>query len=406
MTDIVITGIGVIGALGIGKEAFWESIRQANSGIRKIGSFDTSSFRSNVGGTVEGFEPGRFIPSSAYRRMSRISRMAVAASVEALGDSGLILEGVDRDRIAVVMGTAYGSSSRVEEFYKTLLKDGPRGAQPFLFPETVPNAPASQIAMFHRITGPNTTFCQNEVSAENAISYARDVLMDGHADVALAGGAEELSAILYLCYDALGALSRIKVEGPGSINPLPGGGLILGEGAGVLVMEKRKSALLRGARIYGTLKSSATRGGFASLGHYEPSGESMSRSLSMAIEQAGITPHDIDQIHVSANCSGELDRMEHAQLKKFPGLRLEDLGVIPLKYLTGDFGGAGAIRAAAALLSLHHRVPLPTVSAETLKADPPRPPEWRIRSDTKPQAALVTTSTFGGGSSSLVFTSE
>jgi len=332
--------------------------------------------------------------------------MAVASSVEALKDSGLILDSIDRERIAVIMGTSYGSSSYAEDFYISLLKDGPRGAQPFLFPETVPNAPASHIAMFHGITGPNTTFCQNEISAENAILYAQNLLLQNQVDVALVGGADELSAILYSCYNAVGALNRIKVENDEPINPKPGDGLILGEGAGVLVMERVDFALERNAKIYGILQSGAITGGITSVGHYEVEGEQMARAMSLAMKKANIKPDDIDQINVSANFSSELDRMEYNQLKKIFRKPTKDLSVTPLKYLIGDFGGAGVMRAAAIFLSLYHQSPLPTVSAEILKGEPECSLEWDLHSSDKTQVALMTTTTFGGGSASFIFTKD
>jgi 3-oxoacyl-[acyl-carrier-protein] synthase II len=404
MNDIAITGIGVISSVGVGREAFWGNCRKAKTGIKRITSFDTTSLRSNIAGWVQGFDPSQFIPPSFYRRMSRISRMAVASSVEALKDSGLILDTIDRERIAVIMGTSYGSSSHVEDFYISLLKDGPRGAQPFLFPETVPNAPASHIAMFHGIIGPNSTFCQNEISAENAILYARNLLLQDLVDVALVGGADELSAILYSCYDAVGALNKIKVGNDEPVKPKPGGGLILGEGAGVLVMERLDFALKRDAEIYGILRSGVITGGTTSIGHYEAEGEQMARAMSLAIEQAGIDPYAIDQISVSANYSSELDRMEHNQLKKVFTGRKNNLAVTPLKYLTGDFGGAGVIRAAAILLSLRRQLPLPTISVEILEGEPECSLAWDIPLTGKTQVALMTTTTYGGGSTSLVFT--
>jgi 3-oxoacyl-[acyl-carrier-protein] synthase II len=404
MIDIAITGIGVISPLGVGREAFWENCAGAKTGIRKITSFDTSSLRSNIAGLVEDFDPSQFMSPGVYRRMSRISRMAVASSVEALKDSGLILDAMDRERIAVIMGTSYGSSSHVEDFYISLLKDGPRGAQPFLFPETVPNAPASHIAMFHGITGPNTTFCQNEISGENAILYAQNLLLQNQVDVALVGGADELSAMQYSCYDAVGALNKIKVENDESINPKLGDGLILGEGAGILVMERLDFALERNAEIYGIIRSGAITGGITSVGHYEVEGEQMARAMSMAIKEANITPDDIDQINVSANFSGELDRMEYNQLKRIFRRPTRNLSVTPLKYLIGDFGGAGIIRAAAIFLSLYHQVPLPKVSAQTLKGESQRSLEWDLHSTDSIHIVLMTTTTFGGGSTSFIFT--
>ena len=403
MNDIVFTGIGVISSLGIGQEVFLANLRKAKAGIKRITSFDTSALGSNIAGWIEDFDPRQFMSPGIYRRMGRISRMAVAASIEAVNDSDLILDTLDRERIAVIMGTAYGSSSHVEEFYLSLLENGPRGAQPFLFPETVPNAPASHIAMFHGITGPNTTFCQNEISAENAILYARGLLLQNIVDVVLVGGADELSPVLFMCYDALGALNRIKVEADQPVKPKPGRGLVLGEGAGILIMERRDFAVKRGARIYGILRSGVMTGGVTSTGHYEVEGDQMGRAMSLAMEQAGVDPDVIEQVHVSANFSGELDRMEYDQMKKAFEARTKGMRVTPLKYLMGDFGGAGTTRAAAILLSLYHQLPLPTVSAEMLKACPQHSLEWKIHPEEKFQLALMTTSTFGGGSTSLVF---
>ena len=404
MTDIVITGIGVISSLGVGREAFWENCRKAKTGIKRIKTFDTSSLRSNIACDVEGFDPSQFMPPKVYRRMSRISRMAIASSVEAIKDSGLSLDTIDRERTSVIMGTSYGSSSHVEDFFISLLKDGPRGAQPFLFPETVPNAPASHIAMVHSITGPNCTFCQNEISSENAIMYAQNLLLQNIVDIALVGGADELSAIQYFCYDALGVLNRIKVENDKAVKPKLGGGLILGEGAGTLVMERLDFALERDAKIYGTLKSGVITGGITPIGHYEAEGEQMARAMTLACKQAGIDHDEVDQVDVSANFSSELDRMEYNQLKEIFRGRTNNLVVTPLKYLIGDFGGAGVIRAAAILLSLRHQLPLPTVSAEILKGEPQHSLEWNISPIGKPRIALMTTTTFGGGSTSFIFT--
>jgi 3-oxoacyl-(acyl-carrier-protein) synthase len=408
MSNIVITGIGVISPMGIGCETFWDNCRKAENGIRKITSFDTRAFRSNIAGLVEGFNPGQFMPSRIYRKMGRISRMAVAASIEALGDSGIGLDTIDKGRIGVIFGTAYGSSSHVDDFYQSLLNDGPRGAQPFLFPETVPNAPASHVAMFHGITGPNTTFCQNDISAEIAILYARNLLLQNIVDIVLVGGADELSAIQYACFDTLGALNKVKVEKDEPVKPLPGGGLVLGEGAGVLIMEKRDFALEREAKIYGTFKSGVNTGGVTSIGHYEINGEQTFRAMSQAIEQAQIdldkADRCIDLVDVSANFCPELDRMEYMQLKNIFPKHIKDLKVTPLKYLMGNFGGAGIIRAASILLALRHQHPLPVLKAEILKGESYDDMEWEIPSIDKIKTALMTTSTFGGGSSSLIFT--
>jgi 3-oxoacyl-[acyl-carrier-protein] synthase II len=407
MSDVVITGIGVISSMGVGREAFWEGCRNATSGIKKITHFDVNPFRTNVAGWIDDFNPKDYMSPNVYRRMGRVSRLAVAASIEALEDSKLALETIDKDRIGVIMGTAYGSSSHVEDFFVSLLREGPRGAQPFLFPETVPNAPASHIAMFHGITGPNTTFCQNDISAENAILYAVNLLSQNIADVVLVGGADELTAMQYGCYDALGVLNKIKVKDDGPVKPAPGGGLVLGEGAGILIMEKSDSAYQRGAPIYGAFESGVSTGGIASIGRYEVAGKETARAISLAMEQAGIDKNKaekcIDIIDVSANFSPELDRMEFNQLSNIFPNHIEELMVTPLKYLMGNFGGAGAIRVAAQLLSLRRQLSLPSINVYSLKGESDEGLSWNFPSDRNLQTALMTSSTFGGGSCSLVF---
>lgn len=407
MSDVVITGIGVISSMGIGRESFWKSCRNATSGIKKITHFDSSPFRSNIAGWIDNFNPKDYMSPNAYRRMGRVSRMAVAASIEALEDSKLALETMDKDRIGVIMGTAYGSSSHVEDFFVSLLREGPRGAQPFLFPETVPNAPASHIAMFHGITGPNTTFCQNDISAENAILYAVNLLSQNIVDVVFVGGADELTAMQYGCYDALGVLNKITAKDEAAVNPAPGGGLVLGEGAGILIMEKSESACQRGASIYGALESGVSTGGVTSIGRYEVEGKETARAISLAIERAGIekdkAENRIDIIDVSANFSPELDRMEFNQLRKIFPRHDDGLMVTPLKYLMGNFGGAGAIRVAALLLSLYRQSSLPSINAHSLIDESKDALDWRFPPDDDIQTALMTSSTFGGGSCSFIF---
>ena len=404
MKQVAVTGIGVINAMGVGRDAFWEGCLAARSGIRQITSFETQEFRSNVGGCVEGFKPAQFMPPMVYRRMSRISRMMVAAAIEALTDSRLQLSSMSRERVAVVIGTSYGGSSHVDAFFLSLLNEGPRGAQPMLFPETVPNASASHIAMLHKISGPNITFCQNEISAETAMAYAANLLSNDIVDAAIVGGGEELSEILYRCYDAVGALNRIKARSGEPVNPVPAGGLVLGEGAAMLILEDAAFAQKRGARIYGTLDSIDVKGGEAAMGHYEIRGTHMASAMRESLKAAGIRIGEVDHISISANYSRELDIMEYKQLCRLFDKNRDQIRVTPLKYLTGDFGAAGATRAAAVLLSLYHQKNLPGLPVEALlPATTQPPPVWTSDESGDIQHALMTSTTFGGGTCSMVF---
>ena len=403
MRKTVITGIGIISSLGVGREAFWEGLAHARSGIRRISSFDTGDLDSNVAGVVEGFDPAAFMPVRAYRRMSRVSRMTVAASLEAIKDSKLDPDDMGKDRIAIIMGTAYGASSHVDDFFNSLLRDGPRGAQPLFFPETVPNAPASHMAMIHGIRGPNCTFCQNEISAENAILYAKNLIEQDLCDAALVGGGDEISQVQYECYNAVRALKKIKMEKGEQPVLVRGKGLVLGEGAGVLVMEAENSAVTRGVDLYGVLKSCVLRGGGAPIGHYDNVGEGMQRTILSAVENAGMDLRQIHQIDVSSNLSGELDETECEQLKRLFPERQPGMRVTALKYLMGDFGGAGTLRAAGILMSLRKQMSLPSVKIDELKRKETGFPEWMGASSCELKSTLMTSSTFGGGHAALVF---
>lgn len=387
----------------MGRDAFWEGIKSARSGIGRITEFEVGNLDSNVAGVVKGFDPSAFMPPRIYRRMSRISRMAVAASMEAIKDSGLRTDDTGKEKIGIIMGTAYGASSYVDGFYDSLLRDGPRGAQPLFFPETVPNAPASHIAMIHGITGPNSTFCQNEISAENAILYAKNLIEQGLCEAVLVGGGDEISPVQLECYNAVKALKEIKTKEGGAPVFTKGRGIVLGEGACVLVMEGENSALKRGARIYGSLKSCVLTGGVSQMGHYDTAGKEMKRAILSAAETADIGLPEIDQIDVSSNLSGELDETECEQLKGLFPERLPGMQVTPLKYLTGDFGGAGAMRAAGILMSLKRQVPLPSIDIDELKGWHGESPKWNRSSSCELKSTLMTSSTFGGGHAALVF---
>ena len=403
MHDIAVTGIGVVSPLGVGREAFRESVFEAVSAIGPVSAFDTSAFRSHLGAEVSGFDPARFIRPSVYRRMGRISRMAAAAARMALEDAGGVLDELPGNRIGIALGTAYGGSQHVDEFFRSLVADGPRGAKPFLFPDTVPNASASHIAMANGITGPNVTFCQNGVSVEAAAVYAAGLLDRGLVDAVLVCGAEELTEILYACHDAVGALNPARAEGGSRVTPEAGGGLVLGEGAGALVVERLDRARERGAGVYGLLASAATAGGPAETGRFEKDGRALQGVVTRALAEAALAPGTVDHISVSADFSGEAERLERGVVERVFGDRAGVVGVTPLKYLAGDFGGAGALRAAAILLGIRAGTPLPAIDPDALAGGYAYPGSWRAPRPGSMKNGVMISSTFGGGCACLVF---
>ncbi len=402
MDEIVITGIGIISPCGVGRESFWKSCLSGQAGIAPIQSFDTSAYSSHLGAEARDFNPKDFMPPLKYRRMSRVSRLAVAASIEALKDAVLAVSSQTASSIGVVVGTGYGSTAQTDEFFVGMVKEGPEGANPSLFPDTVPNAPASQVAIYHGIQGPNTTFSHNEVSGEQALAYACQLLKEDRAAIVLAGSVDELSAVLFHSFAALRALSSKGVGGEG-MRPFDRlrNGRVLGEGAGILVLEKKKEARRRGAKVYGSLVAWASTGGPVDIERYEAGAEQMTRAMKKVLAKGGIAPSEVDYVSAAANSTKELDRAEAITLKKMEAESSRPIPVSSLKGHIGDFCGAGALRAAAILLAMREgRIP-PTLGLKNPEFDldhiMDRPRDARI------QHALLNGFSFGGSNVCLLF---
>jgi 3-oxoacyl-[acyl-carrier-protein] synthase II len=286
-----------------------------------------------------------------------------------------------------------------------MLKEGPEGANPSLFPDTVPNAPASQISIYHGLQGPMTTFSHNEVSGELSLAYAHLLLREGRARAVLAGGADELSFVLFHSFAALRALSP-RDRGEEGMRPFDRrrNGRVLGEGAAVFVLEEESRARERGARVYGSLAASASTGGAAGISRYETGGQQMARAMDRTLRQAGLAPERVDCISAAANSTRELDRAEAGAIQKVFGGGGRTPAVSSLKGHTGDFCGSGAMRAAALLLAMGDGEIPPTLGLQDPEFDLDHvqhtPRQRNI------QYALLNGFSFGGANVCLFFKNE
>lgn len=403
--EIVVTGIGIISACGVGRESFWKSCLSGKTGIAPIQSFDTSAYSSHLGAEIRDFNPKDFMPPLKYRRMSRVSRLAVAASIEALKDAAFSISSQAASSMGVVIGTGYGSTAQTDEFFVGMLKEGPEGANPSLFPDTVPNAPASQVSIYHGIKGPNTTFSHNEVSGEQALAYAYQLLQEARADAVLVGSVDELSSVLFHSFAAVRSLSPKGTHGEG-MSPFDRlrNGRVLGEGAGILVLEKRKHARGRGAKIYGSLVAWASTGGPVGIQRYEVEAEQMTRVMKNVLTKAGVSPSPVDYISAAANSTKELDRAEAMAIQKVGAMASRPIPVSSLKGHIGDFCGSAALRAAAILLAMRDGQIPPTLGLKTPEFDLDhvmgQPREAQV------QYALLNGFSFGGANVCLLFKNE
>jgi 3-oxoacyl-[acyl-carrier-protein] synthase II len=361
---VVVTGLGIVSSIGVGKEEFWKNCLQGVSGIKPIRGFDVSSYRSRLGGQLPEIDFKAFIKPANLRRMDRIGKIMVSAVRLALDDSRLDLGKEDSNRMGISIGTGLGSSDTVDQFFRSLLKDGPTGAAPLLFQTAVPNAITSHCSIEYGLKGVNVTFSHKETSTEMAMAYAYHLLKEGRIDIVLAGGGDELSEPLYHVYSMLGALSPGRRGGLERMRPFDRdrNGMVLGEGSGILVLETLEHAEKRGAKIYAEVGGVGITGSKDGLLQYDLQGDSIARALSLAAEE----PSTVDYISAAANSTLDLDQAETLAIKKVFKERAKEISVSSLKSMLGEFDGSGGIRACGIALSLYHGMIPPTIGTEHL----------------------------------------
>jgi len=361
---IVITGLGIVSSIGVGKEEFWGNCIRVTSGVTPIQGFDVSSYRSRLGAQLPEIDFKAFIKPANLRRMDRIGKIVVSSVRLAIDDSGLNLKDEDSSKIGISIGTGLGSSDTVDQFFRSLLKEGPIGAAPLLFQTAVPNAITSHCAIEYGIKGVNITFSHKESSTEIAVTFAYHLLKEGRADVIFAGGGDELSEPLYHVYSMLGALSPGRGKGVEGMRPFDQdrNGIVLGEGSGILVLETLEHAKKRGAKIYAEMAGVGLSGSTDGLLRYDIKGDSIARAMSLATDEL----KTVDYISAAANSTPDLDRAETLAIKKVFGERTKEISVSSLKSMLGEFDGSGGIRASSAALSLYHGMIPPTIGTERL----------------------------------------
>jgi 3-oxoacyl-[acyl-carrier-protein] synthase II len=303
--------------------------------------------------------------------------------------------------MGISIGTGIGSSDTVDQFFRSLLKEGPTGAAPLLFQTAVPNAIASHCSIEYGMKGVNLTFSHKETSTEMAMAFAYHLLQEGKADVIVAGGGDELSEPLFHVYSMLGVLSPGKGKGIEGMRPFDQdrNGIVLGEGSGILVLETLDHAEKRGASIYAEIAGAGIAGSTEGLLRYDLKGDSIARAMSLAAQEAST----VDYISAAANSTPDLDLAETLAIKKVFGERAKDISVSSLKSMLGEFDGSGGIRACGVALSMYHRLIPPTIGTEHL--DPQCDLDYTLHQSRKREirSALLNGCSNGGSNISLWF---
>jgi len=400
---IAITGVGVISPIGTGREAFAEGLLAGRCAIGPITRFDAGPIAGGLGAEIADFDPAQHLGAKGLRRIDRTSLLAGSAARLAIEDAGL--EGVyPPERTGVALGSTFGVVDNICFFDRDALEDGPAYVNPMDFPNTVYNAPASRIAIFCKITGPTSTLSTGKASSLDSLLYGADFLRLGRAEAFLVGGAYGLNPDSHWVYRHAGLLAG---EGNGTLEKsAPYGndrsGFLLGEGAGILTIERLEDAGRRGDAIMAILSGAATCFATPNSGELGPSAASGARATEWAIREAGLSPGDIGLVVSGANGSLQGDLAEAQALRSVFGPRLAEIPLLPLKALTGEcLDASGTLQVAAALTCLDKGIPVIPLDWET---DPECGPLRLTRDGGKPLSdhALVLSLNRTGGAAAAV----
>jgi 3-oxoacyl-[acyl-carrier-protein] synthase II len=358
---IAVTGIGLVTPLGIGKAAFAERLFEGDSAVAEITAFDTSRFPSHLGAEVRDFNARDFISLKTLRRMDRLSRMATASARLALEDAGIVVGAANRDRIGILLGTAFGATDIKSHCARILCTDGPGMVNPILVPNTVMNAPAGHASIELGIRGVNTTVNHHAASGETAIACAAMDIRRGAADVVLAGGADILSEFFFEALIRFRAVSPVDGREEGA-RPFDRrrNGPVIGEGAGVICLEDMDRARERGAIPYCEIAGWGMSASPARPTDWPDDPRGVILAMERAVRSSGLAPKDIDVVQAAANGGRNPDHIEAEACSRFFALPARPL-VTSVKGAAGESFSSGGIRAAALALSIQERKAPPTL---------------------------------------------
>ncbi|MDI9485773.1 MAG: beta-ketoacyl-ACP synthase II [Bacillota bacterium] len=359
MNRVVVTGIGTVSPLG-GKDELWQGLLAGVSGISRITRFDASDLAVQIGGEVRDFDPTDFMDRKEARRMDRFAQFAVAAAKMSLEDAGLELPFAKPDRVGVLVGSGIGGIETLQEQSRVLFEKGAHRVSPFFVPMMIPDMASGQIAIQTGAKGINSCTVTACATGTHSIGDAFRIVARGQADVMLAGGAEAALCPLGLAgFMTAKALSTRNAEPQKASRPFDKGrdGFVMGEGAGVLVLESLDHALGRGARIYGEIAGYGASGDAYHITSPAPEGEGAQRAMAEALADAGVAPADVDYINAHGTSTPYNDLYETQAIKAVFREHAYRLAISSTKSLTGHMlGAAGAVEAAVCLLALAEQV--------------------------------------------------
>ena len=367
---VAVTGLGAISPVGIGKDKFWSALTAGTNGIGRITQFDATDYTCQIAGEVQDFDPAQFIDKKELKRMDRYTQFALAATRLAFDDAKLDATQLDGDRAGVFVGTGIGGMDTLHNQYQKLFERGPSRISPFFIPMMIANMAAGNIAIAFKLRGPCECIVTACASGTNAIGDAFRTIQRGDADLMFAGGTEAaISPAGVAGFAQMKALCSDHNDDPAHASrPFDKNrsGFVMGEGAGIIVLERLEHALARGAHIYAEIVGYGRNDDAYHITTPAPGGHTQSTCMKLALDDAGLKPEDIDYINAHGTSTQFNDRSETEAIKLLFGAHAYKLAVSSTKSMTGHMlGAAGGIEAVATILSIETGIIHPTINYDT-----------------------------------------
>jgi len=368
MEKVVVTGLGVVSPIGIGVEKFFESLKQGKNGISRISLFDPSLHSVQIAGEVKDFNPEDYVDKKDVKRLDRVQQFAFAAAEGAIEDSGLLFEKENTERVGVYVTSGVGGIRSMEEQVKVYYDRGPDRVSPFLITQLIIDAIPAYIAIKYGLKGDTLAVVAACASSGKTIGEALFAIQRGDLDVVIAGGADAaITPVGVAAFASMRALSKRNDAPEKASRPFDKNrdGFVMGEGAGVLILESLSHAKSRGAKIYAELAGYGTSVDAYHITAPDPSGKQVERSMLMAIQKAGLTVNDVDYINAHGTSTPLNDKNETFAIKEVFGERAYNIPVSSTKSMVGHLlGASSALESIATVLTINNGIIFPTINYE------------------------------------------
>ncbi len=403
---VVITGVGLVTPLGVGVDESWQALCKGRSGVGPITRFDASAYRTQIAAEVKGFDPADFLPKKEVSRTQPFMAYAIAATRMALEDSGLIIDDANTHRVGVITGCGLGGLSLLESTCEVINTKGPRRVSPFFIPTLIGNMAAGMISIKFNAKGPNASLATACAAGTHAVGDAFKLIQSGKADAMITGGVE--SVVTPTCIAGFGAMKALSTRNDDpqkASRPFDRDrdGFVVGEGAGIVILETLEAALDRGANIYGEMIGYGMSGDGFHMTAPAPDGEGMARCMQAALDDGNVSPKDIGYINAHGTSTPINDLYETRAIKTVFKDQAPKVPISSTKSMTGHLlGGAGGIETVFTTLAIHNSIIPPTVNFDHPGEECDLDYVPKVARSTKIDLAMTNSFGFGGTNATLI----